>query len=50
LIKLGKDGAVQRILLTPYNVAEACFHSPLDKATFAPPPKPDFWVAVSVDF
>jgi len=50
LIKLGKDGAVQQILLSPYDAPEACFRAPLEKAAFTPPPKPDFWVAVSMDF
>lgn len=46
LMRLGKDGAVQEILLYPTTKLGSCARDAYLKETFLPPPKPDYWVGV----
>jgi len=46
LMKLDKDGAVKEVLLHPTTKLGTCARETVLKATFAPPPRPAYWVSV----
>ena len=46
LLKLDRGGAVKEVLLHPTTKMGTCAREALLKATFAPPPRPAYWVSV----
>lgn len=46
LLKLGKSGSVDELLLHPATPMGICVRSALLRATFSPPPRADYWVGV----
>jgi hypothetical protein len=46
LLKLGKDGAVEEVLLYPTTKMGTCARDVLLKARFSPPPRPAFWLGI----
>lgn len=46
LLKVDKSGAPQELLFYPETKLGACARSGLLKASFSPPPRPDYWVSV----
>ena len=46
LLRLEKSGAVKEVLLSPTTKFGSCTREVLLKASFAPPPKPDYWVSI----
>ena len=49
LMQLAKDGTPRQILLVPLNAPSECFRPQIEKAVFSAPPRPDYWVAVTLD-
>jgi hypothetical protein len=47
LLVSGK-GAVQQMMVVPENASDACLRPKLEKAAFSPPPRPEYWVRVSL--
>jgi hypothetical protein len=48
IMQVGKSGAVQQMLVVPQEASDACLRPKLEKANFSPPPKPEYWVRVSL--
>jgi hypothetical protein len=48
VLQMGKSGAVQQMMVVPDNASDACLRPKLEKAAFSPPPKPEYWVRVSL--
>lgn len=48
ILQVGKGGAVQQMMVVPENASDACLRPKLEKAAFSPPPKPEYWVRVSL--
>jgi hypothetical protein len=48
ILQVGKSGAVQQMMVVPENASDACLRPKLEKAAFSPPPKPEYWVRVSL--
>jgi hypothetical protein len=46
LLRLEKSGAVKEVLLSPTTKFGSCTREALLKASFVPPPKPDYWVSI----
>jgi hypothetical protein len=46
LLRLEKSGAVKEVLLSPTTKLGSCTRETLLKASFAPPPKSDYWVSI----
>jgi hypothetical protein len=47
LLVSGK-GAVQQMMVVPETASDACLRPKLEKAAFSPPPRPEYWVRVSL--
>jgi hypothetical protein len=45
---VGKSGSVQQMLVVPETASDTCLRPKLEKANFSPPPKPEYWVRVSL--
>jgi len=41
-------GAVQQMMVVPETASDACLRPKLEKAAFSPPPRPEYWVRVSL--
>jgi hypothetical protein len=48
ILRVGKTGSVQQMLVVPQTASDACVRPKLEKANFSPPPKPEYWVRVSL--
>jgi hypothetical protein len=48
ILQVGKSGLMQQMLVVPETASDACLRPKLAKATFTAPPKPDYWVRVSL--
>ncbi|HEY7402117.1 MAG TPA: hypothetical protein VIB39_01230 [Candidatus Angelobacter sp.] len=48
IMQVGKTGTVQEMLVVPQEASDACLRPKLEKANFSPPPKPEYWVRVSL--
>jgi len=48
IMQVGKTGSVQQMLVVPQEASDACLRPKLEKANFSPPPKPEYWVRVSL--
>lgn len=48
ILQVSKTGSVQQMLVVPETASDACLRPKLAKATFTTPPKPDYWVRVSL--
>lgn len=48
IMQVGKTGALQQMLVVPETASDACLRPKLEKAWFSPPPKPEYWVRVSL--
>jgi len=46
LLRLERSGAVKEVLLSPTTKLGSCTRETLLRASFAPPPKPDYWVSI----
>ena len=49
-LQVGKGGSVQQMLSIPGTKVSQCLIPKLHLAAFAPPPKPDYWVKISMHF
>jgi hypothetical protein len=48
ILQVSKSGSVQQMLVVPETASDACQRPKLAKAMFTAPPKPDYWVRVSL--
>jgi hypothetical protein len=48
ILQVSKSGSLQQMLLVPETASDMCLRPKLAKAAFTPPPKPDYWVRVSL--
>ncbi|HEY1527856.1 MAG TPA: hypothetical protein VGH51_16610 [Candidatus Angelobacter sp.] len=48
ILQVSQSGAVQQLMVVPENASDACLRPKLAKAAFTPPPKPEYWVRVSL--
>jgi hypothetical protein len=48
ILQVSKSGSVQQMLMVPETANDKCLRPKLAKAAFTPPPKPDYWVRVSL--
>jgi hypothetical protein len=48
ILQMAKSGSVQQMLVVPETASDACLRPRLEKANFSPPPKPEYWVRVSL--
>ncbi|HEY2915114.1 MAG TPA: hypothetical protein VGK21_17230 [Candidatus Angelobacter sp.] len=48
ILQVSKSGSVQQMLVVPEAASDACLRPKLAKAAFTPPPKPDYWVRISL--
>jgi hypothetical protein len=48
IMQMGKSGAVQQMLVVPETASDVCLRPKLENASFSPPPKPEYWVRVSL--
>jgi hypothetical protein len=48
ILQMSKGGSVQQMLMIPETASDTCLRPKMAKATFTPPPKPEYWVRVSL--
>jgi cell pole-organizing protein PopZ len=48
ILQMSRSGAVQQMMVVPENASDTCLRPKLEKAAFTPPPKPEYWVRVSL--
>lgn len=48
ILQMSKSGAVQQMMVVPENASDTCLRPKIAKAAFTPPPKPEYWVRVSL--
>lgn len=48
IVQVAKNGAVENIFAAPLTQAGSCLSAKVDKGTFPVPPKPDYWVKISL--
>jgi hypothetical protein len=48
ILQMSKSGAVQQMMVVPETASDACLRPKMAKAAFTPPPKPEYWVRVSL--
>ena len=48
ILQVSKSGGIQQMLVVPETASDACLRPKLAKAAFTPPPKPEYWVRVSL--
>ena len=48
ILQVGKTGSVQQMLVVPQTASDACLRPKIEKANFSPPPRPEYWVRVSL--
>jgi Domain of unknown function (DUF4034) len=48
VLQVAKSGAVQQMMVVPDNASDACLRPKLQKASFSPPPKAEYWVRVAL--
>ncbi|HSK43677.1 MAG TPA: hypothetical protein VLA83_07305 [Candidatus Binatia bacterium] len=48
ILQMSKTGSVQQMLVVPETASDTCLRPKLAKAAFTPPPKPEYWVRVSL--
>jgi Domain of unknown function (DUF4034) len=48
ILQVSKSGSVQQMMVVPETASDTCLRPKLAKASFTPPPKPEYWVRVSL--
>lgn len=48
ILQVSKSGSIRQMLVVPETASDTCLRPKLAKAAFTPPPKPDYWVRVSL--
>lgn len=48
ILQVSGKGAVQQMMVVPETASDACLRPKLEKAAFTPPPRPEYWVRVSL--
>ena len=48
ILRVSAKGAVQQMMVVPETASDACLRPKLEKAAFSPPPRPEYWVRVSL--
>jgi hypothetical protein len=48
ILQVSKSGSVQQMLVVPETASDTCLRPRLAKAAFTPPPKPEYWVRISL--
>ena len=48
ILQMSKTGAVQQMMVVPETASDACLRPKMAKAAFTPPPRPEYWVRVSL--
>lgn len=48
ILQVSKSGGVEQMLVVPETASDTCLRPKLAKAAFTPPPKPEYWVRVSL--
>jgi hypothetical protein len=48
ILRVGQSGTVQQMMVVPETASDACLRPKLAKAAFTPPPKPEYWVRVTL--
>ena len=48
ILQVSKSGSVQQMLVVPETASDTCLRPKLAKAAFTPPPRPEYWVRVSL--
>ncbi len=48
ILQVSKSGGVEQMLVVPETASDTCLRPKLAKAAFTSPPKPDYWVRVSL--
>jgi hypothetical protein len=48
IMQMSKSGGVQQMMVVPETASDACLRPKMAKAAFTPPPKPEYWVRVSL--
>ena len=48
ILQVSKSGSLQQMLVVPETASDTCLRPKLAKAAFTPPPKPDYWIRVSL--
>jgi hypothetical protein len=48
ILQVSNSGSLQQMLVVPETASDMCLRPKLAKAAFTPPPKPDYWVRVSL--
>ena len=48
ILQMSKSGSVQQMLVVPETASDTCLRPKLAKAAFTPPPKPEYWVRISL--
>ena len=48
ILQVSKSGGIQQMLVVPETASDTCLRPKLAKAAFTPPPKPEYWVRVSL--
>ena len=48
IVQVAKNGAVENIFAAPLTAAGSCLTARVDKGTFPVPPKPDYWIKISL--
>jgi hypothetical protein len=48
ILQVSKSGSLQQMLVVPDTASDTCLRPKLAKASFTPPPKPDYWVRINL--
>lgn len=48
IMQVSKTGTVQQMLVVPETASDTCLRPKVEKANFSSPPKPEYWVRVSL--
>jgi hypothetical protein len=48
ILQVSKSGSIQQMLVVPETASDTCLRPKLAKAAFTPPPRPEYWVRVSL--
>jgi hypothetical protein len=48
ILQVSSKGSVQQMMVVPETASDACLRPKIEKAAFSPPPKPEYWVRVSL--
>jgi len=48
ILQMARSGSVQQMLVVPETASDTCLRPKIEKASFSPPPRPEYWVRVSL--